>query len=121
MFTSMYEAQKMEKKYFTAPKDKMKIVFFIFLLHGLGTLMPWNMFITAKSVSIIHVYKYMYMYILFIALTLTLLQYFVDFKLASTEANVTTAYASNFMQYIGFASQIPNLIFNWLNIFVHLG
>ncbi|XP_037816196.1 equilibrative nucleoside transporter 1 [Lucilia sericata] len=77
-------------------KDKWKIVFFIFLLHGLGTLMPWNMFITAKS-------------------------YFVDFKLVSNDGNVTSVYANNFMQYMGFASQIPNLIFNWLNIFVHLG
>ncbi|XP_013110541.1 equilibrative nucleoside transporter 1 [Stomoxys calcitrans] len=78
------------------PVDKWKLVFLIFLIHGLGTLMPWNMFITAKS-------------------------YFEDFKLASPNANETTVYASNFMQYIGFASQIPNLIFNWLNIFVHLG
>ncbi|XP_065371053.1 equilibrative nucleoside transporter 1 [Calliphora vicina] len=81
---------------FKPPKDKMRIVFFIFLIHGLGTLMPWNMFITAKS-------------------------YFVDFKLVSNEGNTSSAYANNFMQYIGFASQIPNLIFNWLNIFVHLG
>ncbi|TMW46219.1 hypothetical protein DOY81_008701, partial [Sarcophaga bullata] len=91
-----FNVKKLQNKYFTTPKDKMKIVYFIFLLHGLGTLMPWNMFITAKS-------------------------YFVDFKLVSTEANVTSTYASNFMQYIGFASQIPNLVFNWLNIFVHLG
>uniref|UniRef100_A0A1B0AHH1 Equilibrative nucleoside transporter 1 n=1 Tax=Glossina pallidipes TaxID=7398 RepID=A0A1B0AHH1_GLOPL len=34
----------------TPPKDKFKLVFLIFLLHGLGTLMPWNMFITAKSI-----------------------------------------------------------------------
>ncbi|KAM7361547.1 equilibrative nucleoside transporter 2 isoform 2-T4 [Cochliomyia hominivorax] len=74
----------------------MKIVLLIFLLHGLGTLMPWNMFITAKS-------------------------YFVDFKLTSNNSNVSSTYAGNFLQYIGFASQIPNLIFNWLNIFVHLG
>lgn len=33
------------------PRDRMNIVFFILLLHGVGTLMPWNMFITAKSVS----------------------------------------------------------------------
>ena len=26
-------------------------MFFIFLVHGMGILMPWNMFITAKSVS----------------------------------------------------------------------
>lgn len=30
-------------------------------------------------------------------------------------------YATNFLAYIGFASQIPNVIFNWLNIFVNMG
>ena len=30
---------------------RYKMVFFIFLIHGVGILMPWNMFITAKSVS----------------------------------------------------------------------
>lgn len=58
--------------------------------------MPWNMFITAKN-------------------------YFVDYKLSVSYTNQTTEYASNFMQYIGFASQIPNVLFNWLNIFVNLG
>lgn len=85
-----------EKKPMKPPKDKMNIVLYILIIHGLGTLMPWNMFITAKS-------------------------YFVDFKLVSPDANITSPYASNFMQYMGFASQIPNLIFNWLNIFVHMG
>lgn len=33
------------------PRDKFNIIYFILLLHGIGTLMPWNMFITAKSVS----------------------------------------------------------------------
>ncbi|XP_037944695.1 equilibrative nucleoside transporter 1 [Teleopsis dalmanni] len=80
------------------PIDKWKIVFFIFIIHGLGTLTPWNMFITAKS-------------------------YFVDYKLSTHNGTNTThtVYASNFMQYISFASQIPNLIFNWLNVFVNLG
>jgi solute carrier family 29 (equilibrative nucleoside transporter), member 1/2/3 len=35
------------------PTDKYRLVFFILVIHGIGTLMPWNMFITAKSVSII--------------------------------------------------------------------
>lgn len=33
------------------PYDKWRIVFLIFVLHGIGTLMPWNIFINAKSVS----------------------------------------------------------------------
>ncbi|EDW76191.1 uncharacterized protein Dwil_GK15325 [Drosophila willistoni] len=79
-----------------APVDKRRIVFFIFLLHGLGTLMPWNMFITAKS-------------------------YFEDFKLNVTTGPDEMNYKGNFMQNLGFASQIPNLLFNWLNIFVDMG
>ena len=60
--------------------------------------MPWNMFITAKD-------------------------YFVEYKLSEnyTGTNRTAKYVTNFMPYIGFASQIPNVLFNWLNIFVNLG
>lgn len=60
--------------------------------------MPWNMFITAKD-------------------------YFVGYKLSEsyTNSTATAEYATNFLPYIGFASQIPNVLFNWLNIFVNLG
>ncbi|XP_055923967.1 equilibrative nucleoside transporter 1 isoform X2 [Eupeodes corollae] len=79
------------------PYDKWKLVFLIFMLHGLGTLMPWNMFITAKS-------------------------YFVEFKLNTTlTTSEDSTYSTNFLAYIGFASQIPNVIFNWLNVFVNMG
>lgn len=78
------------------PKDKYLIVFYIFLLHGLGTLLPWNMFITAKS-------------------------YFEDFKLGNNTVATDVNYRTNFMQNLGFASQIPNVLFNWLNIFVSFG
>lgn len=33
------------------PADKYNMVYMTFLLHGIGVLMPWNMFITAESVS----------------------------------------------------------------------
>ncbi|XP_053969979.1 equilibrative nucleoside transporter 1-like [Anastrepha ludens] len=79
------------------PKDKWNFVLLIFVVHGIGTLMPWNMFITAKS-------------------------YFVDYKLSdNTNSTSSTTYASNFLQYHNFAAQIPNVVFNWLNIFVNLG
>lgn len=48
------ERAKME---LNPPKDKYKLVFFILMLHGIGTLMPWNMFITAKSVIIILIFS----------------------------------------------------------------
>lgn len=32
------------------PPDKYNLVYMTFLIHGIGVLMPWNMFITAVSV-----------------------------------------------------------------------
>ncbi|KAG7200699.1 hypothetical protein KM043_001250 [Ampulex compressa] len=78
------------------PKDRLNIVFCILVLHGIGALMPWNMFITAKN-------------------------YFVDYKLSVAYTGIHTNYATNFLAYLGFAAQIPNLLFNWLNIFIQLG
>lgn len=72
------------------PKDKWHLIYITLMLHGLGTLTAWNMFITAKD-------------------------YFVDYKLANSPE-----YASNYLTYVGWASQIPNLVFNWLNIFVKI-
>lgn len=79
------------------PTDRFKMIFFILVLHGIGTLTPWNMFITAKD-------------------------YFVDYKLSQNYTGVdNTQIQQNFLAYIGFASQIPNVLFNWMNIFVNLG
>ncbi len=35
-----------------APPDKYKLVYLIMVIHGVGTLMPWNMFINAKDVGL---------------------------------------------------------------------
>nr|XP_021186537.2 equilibrative nucleoside transporter 1 isoform X1 [Helicoverpa armigera] len=70
------------------PKDKWHLIFLTFLLHGLGTLTAWNMFITAKD-------------------------YFVKYKLVNAPT-----YSEHYLAYVGWASQIPNLVFSWLNIFV---
>ncbi|XP_053685402.1 equilibrative nucleoside transporter 1 isoform X1 [Sabethes cyaneus] len=78
------------------PRDKLLLVFLTLMIHGVGTLMPWNMFITAKS-------------------------YFVDYKLSQNYTGVESEYGTYFLSYVGFASQIPNLLFNWLNIFMNLG
>ncbi|XP_078046276.1 NADPH-dependent diflavin oxidoreductase 1 isoform X3 [Augochlora pura] len=78
------------------PRDRLNIVFLIMVLHGIGALMPWNMFITAKK-------------------------YFVDYKLSKDYTGIDTDYDKNFLAYLGFAAQIPNLLFNWLNIFIQLG
>ena len=87
------ERAKME---ISPPRDRFNLIFFTLLLHGVGTLMPWNMFITAKS-------------------------YFVDYKMSVNYTGVVTDYDTNFLAYLGFAAQVPNVFFNWLNIFLNLG
>nr|XP_022906238.1 equilibrative nucleoside transporter 1 [Onthophagus taurus] len=79
-----------------APKDRYQLVYWIFLLHGIGVLTPWNMFITAND-------------------------YFTTYKLSYDYTGQNTTYSDTFLQNLGFASQVPNLAFNWLNIFVVLG
>ncbi|KAG4075671.1 hypothetical protein HA402_003496 [Bradysia odoriphaga] len=78
------------------PHDRYRLIFFTLLLHGVGTLTPWNMFITAK-------------------------EYFVKYKLGEEYTGESSEYSNNFLPYIGLASQIPNVFFNWINIFVNLG
>ncbi|XP_072934456.1 equilibrative nucleoside transporter 1 [Epargyreus clarus] len=73
------------------PKDKWYLIYLTMMLHGLGTLITWNMFITAKD-------------------------YFIQYKLANAKD-----YSNNFMTYLGWSSQIPNLLFSWTNIFVKFG
>lgn len=75
----------------TPPKDKWNLIYMTLILHGLGTLTAWNMFITASD-------------------------YFQKFKLKDAPE-----YSNNFLTYVGWASQIPNLMFNWFNIFVKIG
>lgn len=85
------------------PIDKYHLVFLILLLHGIGTLMPWNMFINADA-------------------------YFRDYKLApqnSTDIDVSEAQLDNmrknFLSYLGLAAQIPNVLFNGLNLVANVG
>ncbi|CAH1957618.1 unnamed protein product [Acanthoscelides obtectus] len=78
------------------PPDKFKLVYLTFLIHGIGVLMPWNMFITAMD-------------------------YFIGYKLSEGYIGFTFPYIPNFMQYLTFCSQIPNVAFNWMNIFVQIG
>ncbi|KAI1303023.1 Equilibrative nucleoside transporter 3 [Halotydeus destructor] len=80
------------------PRDKYNAVYLIFILHGIGTLMPWNMFITAHS-------------------------YFKDYKLnvitGDPETDASTAdYQKYFLSYLGLAAQVPNVVCNALNLFV---
>ncbi|KAF5296664.1 hypothetical protein FQR65_LT10204 [Abscondita terminalis] len=78
------------------PMDKYKLVYMTFILNGIGVLMPWNMFITAEN-------------------------YFTKFKLHKDYTGENLIYGSSYLQFVGFASQVPNLLFNWLNIFIQIG
>nr|AXY94712.1 equilibrative nucleoside transporter ent2 [Habrobracon hebetor] len=77
------------------PSDRLNMVYFIMLLHGIGALMPWNMFITAEG-------------------------YFEKYKLSSnyTHDNSTNYYGAQYVASVSFAAQIPNVIFNWVNVFI---
>ncbi|XP_045539931.1 equilibrative nucleoside transporter 1 [Papilio machaon] len=73
------------------PKDRWYLIYLTLILHGLGTLTAWNMFITATD-------------------------YFDKYKLANAP-NLSQRY----LTYVGWASQMPNLLFSWFNVFVKIG
>lgn len=77
-------------------KDKYQLVYVIFLLHGIGILMPWNMFITAHG-------------------------YFIDYKLRGPCDQPESEYRKFFMNYLGIVAQLPNVLLNVVNLFLHLG
>lgn len=85
-----------------APRDRAHLLYLILVVHGVGTLMPWNMFINAKD-------------------------YFKEYKLAgnSTGENdpgdLLIGYRSNFMGYLVLAAQLPNVLCNLLNLFMQFG
>lgn len=77
------------------PTDRFRLVFFIFLVHGMGILMPWNMFITAKS-------------------------YFENYKL-DTPISRDAPYRKEFMFYLGIVSQVSNAVISCMNTFFQFG
>lgn len=79
-----------------APADKYNLIFITFLIHGIGILMPWNMFINA-------------------------IEYFTKYKLSPSYLGMDFPYVPTFMQYLTFCAQVPSVILNWTNIFVQMG
>ncbi|ELT94586.1 hypothetical protein CAPTEDRAFT_217091 [Capitella teleta] len=84
-------SKAMEAVQDAAPLDKYNIVYMIMLVHGIGILMPWNMFITAND-------------------------YFTNYKLNSSNPDAAI-YQKYFLSYLGFTAQIPNVILNGVNLF----
>ncbi|ETN87187.1 Nucleoside Transporter [Necator americanus] len=77
------------------PRDHGLLVYFIALLHGIGVLMPWNMFITIAP------------------------QYYVDYWFSPN--GTQTDYSKNFMSSLGIAAQLPTLLINIINTFAVIG
>ncbi|PAV75108.1 hypothetical protein WR25_05465 [Diploscapter pachys] len=83
-------------------EDSNCVVYLIVLLHGLGTLLPWNCFLTIA------------------------VDYYTNYKMMeSVEDPVThetklvpSKYAPDFITYMGIAAQLPNLLLNFVNIFI---
>ncbi|CAG2244417.1 ENT1_2_3 [Mytilus edulis] len=78
------------------PKDRLNIVYIIFYVLGIGSLLPWNFFITAKD--------------------------YFEFKLRNTsvpekdykDTRFQTEYQLIFESSIAVSSMVPNLIFNFV-------
>ncbi|KHJ97010.1 nucleoside transporter [Oesophagostomum dentatum] len=84
------------------------------MLHGIGVLMPWNMFITiAPQVEI------MLSFPPHLTSQLRLLQYYVEYWFSPN--NTPTDYSKNFMSSLGIASQLPNVLINIINTFAVIG
>ncbi|KAG5454010.1 Equilibrative nucleoside transporter 2 [Clonorchis sinensis] len=77
------------------PRDKFNLAYTFLLLHGVGFLLPWNVFINAK-------------------------EYFVDYKF-NTTLSYDADYRINFMSYLGFAAHFPSLCFSAWNTFYQSG
>ncbi|ESO95122.1 hypothetical protein LOTGIDRAFT_117641 [Lottia gigantea] len=91
-FRKLQKAEELEKN---PPNDRFRLVYLIMVIHGIGILMPWNMFINAKD-------------------------YFENYKLNSTVSPVKE-YQKNFLYYVGLASQIPNVFMSLVNFCCQCG
>jgi len=90
------------------PVDRLNLIYLTLILHGIGTLMPWNMFVTAKELKR---GDWVYM----------LTEYFANYKLGKEYTDTPLPYATYFLNYVIFAAQVPNLVFNWINVFLNVG
>ncbi|XP_071834915.1 equilibrative nucleoside transporter 1-like isoform X2 [Apostichopus japonicus] len=72
------------------PIDKWMLAFIIFALHGVGTLLPWNCFITAEA-------------------------YFTEHKFGNLSDDVQ--YKDKFIAYLGLCGFLPNLTFLAIALF----
>lgn len=72
------------------PKDRFLIALVIFAIHGVGTLYPWNSFITAEK-------------------------YFTEHKFANVSDDCE--YKDKFISYLGIGGFVPNVTFLFIALF----
>nr|CAH8832465.1 unnamed protein product [Trichobilharzia regenti] len=77
------------------PVDRYNLAYIFLFLHGIGLLIPWNVFINAR-------------------------EYYVDYKL-NTTTSFNADYRINLLSYFGFAAHFPNLCFAAWNTFYQSG
>ncbi|CAH8467418.1 unnamed protein product [Heterobilharzia americana] len=85
----------METQAKLAPVDRYNLAYIFLFLHGIGFLIPWNVFINAR-------------------------EYFVDFKL-NTTISYNADYRTNLLSYFGLAAHFPSLCFAAWNTFYQSG
>jgi len=91
------------------PLDRWNLMYLTLVLHGVGTLMPWNIFINAKTQTLARGdWQYL------------LPDYFVHYKLGREYTNIESSILPFFLQYLALAAQLPNVLFNWMNVFLQL-
>uniref|UniRef100_A0A8C7GVT3 Solute carrier family 29 member 1a n=1 Tax=Oncorhynchus kisutch TaxID=8019 RepID=A0A8C7GVT3_ONCKI len=95
-----------------APQDKYNAVWIIFFILGLGTLLPWNFFMTATMVTVLH--------------SSQLLNYNNHEKsdlhgtqTGCLEADTRNVLESKFNNVMTLCAMVPLLIFTCLNSFIH--
>ncbi|OQV18211.1 putative Equilibrative nucleoside transporter 1 [Hypsibius exemplaris] len=86
-----------DTRYGEAPVDRLGFVYMIMLIHGLGTLLPWNVIISS----------FFYWH------------YKLDTKLASNGTqSQDVPDTGSFMNYMTLCNQFPNVVLNGLNLIV---
>ncbi|GJQ78063.1 hypothetical protein Trydic_g2406 [Trypoxylus dichotomus] len=77
-------------------KDRYHAVLIIFLLHGVGHLIPWNMFLSA-------------------------IDYFTDYKIPPNCTGSDRFHKTKFFEDIELVSMFPLMVLSWGNAFIRMG
>ena len=85
------------------PKDSKNLVLVIMLIHGIGTLLPWNMFITADQ---------------YFKDKIDVNHNVTDGTEFRSEILISQSLQKNFMYYITISSKLPNVITQGINFMI---